>query len=199
MRVRMRLQQLRATRTARWAGSTGLQRFGLQLLGMFSVLAVLLTLPRAEAAAASPAVARSLDMRDLVGHPEDGACEEIEPQELLECGSQYADMLDAPLVVSLLRALDVHLPEAVCDELLADLWAQQVCVAGSIQCGKLDAGAPPGAPPKLGSSSSTGNSNWASSGMGLSAVQPLAYAETTRVFGSRDLQPPVPPPRRSGH
>ena len=102
-------------------------------------------------------------------------------------------------LVALLRALDVRLTEAACDELLADLWAQQMCVAGSVQCGKLNAGAPPGAPPKLGSSSSSGNSNWASSGMGLAAVQQLAYAETTRVLDSRDLQPPVPPPRRSGH
>jgi hypothetical protein len=172
---------------------------------MFGVLAVLLTLPRGEAAAASPAVVRDLDIRDLAaevdedGADEDGACEEVEPQELLECGSQYADMLDAPLVVALLRALDVRLTEAACDELLADLWAQQMCVAGSVQCGKLNAGAPPGAPPKLTSSSASGNSHWVNGLGDLSTVQSIAFAETTRVLDSRDLQPPVPPPRLSGH
>jgi hypothetical protein len=178
------------------------------MLGMFVVLAVLVTLPGARAAAA-PTVASAALVRDLDVHQlgldlaaqadEDGACEEVEPQELLECGSQYADMLDAPLVVALLRALDVRLTEAACDELLADLWAQQMCVAGSLQCGKLNAGAPPGAPPKLTSSSASGNSHWVNGLGDLSTVQSIAFAETTRVLDSRDLQPPVPPPRLSGH
>jgi hypothetical protein len=192
----MRLPSKPATRAAAWI---------LQVAGVVCML-WLLTLPRAQAAAAPTPVAREVanlgNLGSNLGNPamdEEGACEEIEPQELLECGSQYDDMLDAPLVLSLLRALDVGLTEEACDELLADLWSQQVCAAGSVECGKLNAGAPPGPPPKLGSSSASACSRWPDSlGLGLSTEGRLGHADRTHAFTSRDLQPPVPPPRLSG-
>jgi hypothetical protein len=146
---------------------------------------------------------RDLVVRDLAASggwsggyaDEDGACEEIEPQELLECGAQYDDMLDQPLVLSLLRALGVRLSADACDELLADLWAQQICEAGSLECRKMNAGAPPGPPTKLVSGSASGHASWADRpGLDASASR-LAFADQARTFDSRDLQPPVPPPR----
>jgi hypothetical protein len=180
----------------------------LGVLGMLGIL-VLLGLPKGEAAAAPAPVARDLIAQDRViaaghlghlvaaGADDDGACEEVdEPQELLECGAQYDDMLDQPIVLSLLRALGVRITAEACDELLADLWSQQVCEAGSLECGKMNAGAPPGPPSKLVWSSASGHTSWASSFMpGSGSKAKLAFADRTRAFDSRDLQPPVPPPR----
>jgi hypothetical protein len=88
------------------------------MLGIVSVL-LLLALPRGEAAAAPAPGGHDLgtlsDLSNLnLSLDADGACddEEMEPQELLECGSQYDDMLDAPRVLLLLRALDVRLTKA---------------------------------------------------------------------------------------
>lgn len=180
----------------------------LRVLGVLTVL-VLLALPKGGAAAAPTAGAR--DLVGLTGHAggphlagaghadEDGACEEVEPQELLECGAQYDDMLDQPIVLSLLRALGVRMTADTCEELLADLWADQVCEVGSLDCGKLNAGAPPGPPIKLVSSSASGHANRSLAMPDIGASTKLAFADPTRAFDSRDLQPPVPPPRRSGH
>lgn len=199
----MRLEQLRASRTGQLAGLAMLR-----MLGVLGILLVLV-LPRGEAAAAPTPVAQDLGASDRAQQlaagahvDEDGACEEVdEPQELLECGEQYDDMLDQPIVLSLLRALGVRITEEACDELLADLWSQQVCEAGSLDCGKMNALPLPGPPSKLVWGSASGHASWASSfGMpdaGSSAK--LAFADRTRSFDSRDLQPPVPPPRRSGH
>jgi hypothetical protein len=214
----MSLEQLRASRTGRRAGLAVLR-----MLGALTVL-VLLALSAAPTLAAAPSVAgrdlagRHLAGRDLVGRElvgrdlavrdlaasggwsggyadEDGACEQLEPQELLECGGQYDDMLDQPLVLSLLRALGVRLTADACDELLADLWAQQICEAGSLECGKMNAGAPPAPPIKLVSSSASGHSSWADRPGLDAAAKRLAFADPARAFDSRDLQPPVPPPR----
>jgi hypothetical protein len=166
------------------------------MVGILTVFAML-ALPRGEATAAAPASAAGVRvpaMNDLHAD-EDGACEEVEPQELLECGAQYDDMLDQPIVLTLLRALGVTLTADVCDELLADVWTQQICEAGSIECGKLNAGAPPGPPMKLLWGSTSGHSSWASSGLPSLGASKLAFADRTRAFDSRDLQPPVPPPR----
>jgi hypothetical protein len=194
----MHRQQLPATRAGRWA-----RQAALRMLGVVSVL-LLLALPRAQAVAA-PVGHNPGNLGDRLGdrfgHGDDeGACEEIEPEELLECGAQYDDMLDMPLMLSLLRELDVRLTKAECDEFLASLWNDQVCVAGSIECGKMNAGAPPGPPPKFGSSSASASSSWPNRlGMTGTPSSSLVYAERTSTFESRDLQPPVPPPRRSGH
>jgi hypothetical protein len=177
----------------------------LRVLGVLTLF-VMLVLPRGEAAAAPTPVARDLaalgDRATLGeragGHAnEDGACEEIEPQELLECGAQYDDMLDQPIVLSLLRALGVRISADACDELLADLWAQQVCEAGSLECGKLNAGALPGPPSKLVSGSASGHSSLANSlsMRGMPGMCLSAFADRACAFDSRDLQPPVPPPR----
>jgi hypothetical protein len=169
------------------------------MLGVLTVL-MLFALPRSEAAAAPTPVARDLS---AAGHlpgahaDEDGACEEVEPQELLECGSQYDDMLDQPIVLSLLRALGVRLTADACDELLADLWAKEVCEIGSLDCGRMNQGAPPGRPLELISGSSSGHSSWAHSlampTLDMSGMS--AFADRASAFDSRDLQPPVPPPR----
>lgn len=173
----------------------------LRMLGAMAVL-LLLALPRGEVAAAPAASASALSfgLGLAVGHAdEDGACEEIEPQELLECGAQYDDMLDQPIVLSLLRALGVRLTADVCTELLADLWADQVCEVGSLECGRMNAAAPPDVPLELVSSSSSGHSSWASSGVPGMGAAKLAFADRVPAFDSRDLQPPVPPPRCTGH
>jgi hypothetical protein len=184
-------------------------RVVLRMLGVVTVL-LLLALPKGEAAAASGPAARELALGGLAlgglasGHgathaDEDGACEEVEPQELLECGAQYDDMLDQPIVLSLLRELGIRLTAATCQELLEDVWAQQVCEAGSIECGKMNAGAPPGPPLEWVSSSASGHSSWASSELSGASSSKLAFADRARAFDSRELQPPVPPPRCSGH
>jgi hypothetical protein len=189
----MSLEQLRASRPGQLAGLAMLR-----MLGVLTVL-VLLALPRGEAAAAPTPVARDLAARDLgtsIHTDEDGACEEIEPQELLECGAQYDDMLDQPIVLSLLRALGVRLSADTCNELLADLWAEQICEVGSLDCGKMNAAGPPGPPLEMVSGSSSGHSSWASSSLSAMSGKGLsAFADQTVAFGSRDLQPPVPPPR----
>lgn len=176
------------------------------MLGVLTVL-VLLALPWGQAAAAwgqAPAAAAPIPgawgARDLAGIPshidEDGACEEIEPQELLECGAQYDDMLDQPIVLSLLRALGVRLTADTCNELLADLWAKQICEIGSLDCGRMNAGGPPGPPLELVSGSSSGHSSWAQpSNSAMSGTGLSAFADQTIAFDSRELQPPVPPPR----
>lgn len=168
----------------------------LRMLGVLSVL-LLLALPKGEVAAAPSPVARDLALANLAGShaDEDGACEEIEPQELLECGAQYDDMLDQPIVLSLLRALGVRITEDACHDLLADLWSEQVCEVGSLDCGRMNAGAPPGAPIELVWSSASGHSSWANQ-PGIGAPQRrLAFGQRRLAFDSRDLQPPVPPPR----
>lgn len=169
----------------------------LRLLGALAVL-VLLALPKGEAAAAPNPSARD---KAPVAHPgdEEGACEEIEPEEILECGAQFEPTLDEPLVISLMRSLGVRTTKDRCEELLADVWAQQVCTATSRECGKMNAGAPPAPPHEWVSSSATGHSSWSNLDVTAEAVRRLAFADRTRNFDSRDLQPPVPPPRRSGH
>jgi hypothetical protein len=188
----------RASRT----GPTWVGRAVLRMVGILTVF-VMLALPKGEAAASAPA-GRVLDRELALGGSElhadeDGACEEIEPQELLECGAQYDDMLDQPLVLSLLRTLGIRLTADTCSELLSDLWAQQICEVGSIDCGKMNAGAPPGPPSKLLAGSASGHSSWATSGVPDTSSTRLALGDRTRAFDSRDLQPPVPPPRCSGH
>jgi hypothetical protein len=168
-----------------------------------ALLVLLLLAPKGEAAVApAPIVREKAPVQlafDVDIEDEDGACEESEPQELLECDPQVEATLDEPLVISLLRALDVRLTEAACEELLADIWAQQVCVAGSRECGKMNAAAPPPVPHEWVSSSASGHSCWASLGLPAEAVSRLSFGDGARAFSSRDLQPPVPPPRLSGH
>lgn len=180
----------------------------LHILGAIAVL-LLLALPTGKAAASvgsagshAPRDASRDAGRDWAlawSGEEEGACEEAEPQELLECGAQIEETLDEPLVISLLRALDVRLTEDACHELLEDVWAQQVCIAGSRECGKMNAGAPLPPPHEWVSSTSNGHSGFASLDLSAVAVRRLGFADGARPFASLDLQPPVPPPRLAGH
>lgn len=192
----MSLDQTRPTRAATIMGLAA------RLLGAMVVL-LALALPGGKASAAAPTPAASnpapRDLAWAASHDEDGACEEVEPQELLECGSQIEATLDEPLVISLLRMLEVRLTADACTELLADVWSQQICIVGSRECGKLNAGAPPPLPHEWVSSSSSGHSSCADLGLSAEAVRRLGFAEHTHPFVSRDLAPPVPPPRLSGH
>ncbi len=208
--VRTRLDQ-----TTRGSASIGFAvRCVVRVLSALAVLLVL-ALPGGKAAAATPTAAQAPSARHLnfANHfgfgfgfgfgftgEEDGACEDgVEPRELLECGAQIEATLDEPLVITLLRMLDVRLPEDVCTELLADIWSQQVCIVGSRECGKMNAGTPPPAPHEWVSSSASGHSSCAGLGLSAEAVRRLGFADRTRPFASRDVQPPVPPPRLSGH
>jgi hypothetical protein len=161
-----------------------------RVLGALVVL-MALALPRtqAEAAPAAPSPTPAVHLED------GGACGEAEQEELVDCGARLERSLGEPVVLSLLRTLEVRMSERACNALLEDIWSQQQCAADGRECGKMNSGAPPGAPPKLASSSSSARSSMAGLGLGGDPARRLGPEAKQRAPKSRDLQPPLPPPK----
>lgn len=173
----------------------------LRLAGAVVVL-LALTMPRSGLEAAPPRVVDGASSLGQHAYDEDGgACGEAdEEQELIECGAKLEQTLDEPLLIALMRTLEVHMSEQACTELLVDLWSEQTtCQAEGRECGKMNSGAPPGPPPKLASSSSSAQSSWASLGLRGGASGTLELDGEVRALDSRDLQPPDPPPKLGAH
>ena len=177
----------------------------LRVLGA-AVILVALVFPRVGAqAATTPEQAKpiaSAAAHTAGADDEGGACGEDLQEESIDCGARLDEMdqrLDEPFSIALLRTVELHMSEQACTELLADIWSQQSCEAQGRECGKMNSGAPPGPAPKLASSSSSAQSIWAGLGLGGASSNRLGRGTKVRGPNSRDLQPPVPPPRLLGH
>jgi hypothetical protein len=177
----------------------------LRVLGA-ALLLVALMVPRAQAqAATTPGVAKQLATTPVVsGHADDdgGACGEDLQEESINCSAWLDDMdqqIDEPLSIALLRTVELHMTEQACTELLTNIWSRESCEVEGRDCGKINSGGPPPPAPKLASSSSSAQSIWAGLGLDGAAARRLARGTDVRGPSSRDLQPPVPPPRLLGH
>ena len=189
----------------------------LRVLGAALILASLV-IPRAGAQAAPAAAPVSVAVLGIgIGMPmpmpgmpmsipgpsDDGdACGEDPQEESLDCSAMLDGVeprLDEPFAIALLRTVELYMSERACTQLLADIWSQQSCQAQGRDCGKINSGAPPGPAPKLASSSASAQSIWAGLGVGRADVRRHARGTNVRGPTSRDLQPPVPPPRLLGH
>jgi hypothetical protein len=182
----------------------------LRVLGAALILASLV-FPRAGAqasggttgATAGPASV-TVQATVVLGSTDDdgGACGEDPQVESLDCSDMLDGMdqrLDEPFAIALLRTVELYMSEQACTQLLADIWSQQSCQAQGRDCGKMNSGAPPGPAPKLASSSASAQSIWAGLGLGHADIRRHRRGTNVRGPTSRDLQPPVPPPRLLGH
>lgn len=177
----------------------------LRVLGVALIL-IALVFPRAGAAAkptSGAALALPGASGTAVSHDDGGACgEDPQQEESINC-SEWLDeidqRIDEPFSIALLRTVELHMTERACTELLTDIWARESCEAQGRDCGKINTGAPPGPAPKLASSSSSAQSSWAGLGLGGAGSARFVRSENVRGPSSRDLQPPVPPPRLLGH
>lgn len=181
----------------------------LRVLGAALILASLV-FPRAGAQAAqtptvvntSTSAAHSRGFStSAITDDDGGACGEDPQVESIDCGAKLDELderLDEPFAIALLRTFELQMSEQACTELLADIWSQQSCEAQGRECGKMNSGTPPGPAPKLASSSSSAQSIWAGLGLGDAAPQGFGRSDVQGP-NSRDLQPPVPPPRLLGH
>jgi hypothetical protein len=178
----------------------------LRVLGAALILAALL-FPRAEAQAAQTPIATRAAPHALAADDDDdgGECGEHQQVESIDCGDKLTSVdprPDEPFAIALLRTVELHtlkMSERACTELLTDIWSQESCQAQGRECGKIHTGAPPGPGPKLASSSSSAQSIWAGLGLCGANARPLARSTNVRGPSSRDLEPPVPPPRLLGH
>ncbi|KIG15007.1 hypothetical protein DB30_06039 [Enhygromyxa salina] len=182
------------------------------MLGAALIL-VSLVFPRASAQAAKPSSAaapsHSASMRPalpiLVSEDDGGECGADPQVETIDCGDKLAHMeprIDEPFIMTLLRAVELqssNMSEQACTELLTDIWSQESCSAQSGECGNMNTGTPPAPAPKLASSSSSAQSIWSGLGLGGAGSRRLGRHANVRHPSSRDLQPPVPPPRILGH
>ena len=163
------------------------------------LMLVALLLPQGKAEASVEAVSKA---RELVGPmvaEEGGSCGESEEHAdgtkvRVDCGAQRRATIDEPLLVSLMRQLGVEMERDTCEELLRDIYSELSCEGRGPDCGQLDAGTPPPPSPKLAAGSSSAHSTISSLELGEDAGRD-ALAATARPLSSRDLQPPVPPPR----
>jgi hypothetical protein len=177
----------------------------LQVLGAVLLLVALVFPQAAAEAATTPSVVKRLATTTTIsGHDDDdgGACGEDLQEESINCSGWLDDMdqrIDEPFSITLLRTVELHMTERACTELLTDIWSRESCEAQGRECGKINTGAPPPPAPKLASSSSSAQSIWAGLGLGGAATRRLARGTDVRGPSSRDLQPPVPPPRLLGH
>lgn len=159
------------------------------------MLAVLL-LPQREAAASpeqrAPASAYAFDA------DEGGSCGESEEPEsetkIVDCGAQREARFDEPILISLMRQIGIEMDHQSCEALLRDIYAELSCEGRGPDCGQLSNGMPPGPGPKLAAGSSSARSTLSSLELGEDAGRD-ALASAVRPLSSRDLQPPVPPPR----
>lgn len=173
---------------------------------MIALVAVVLMLALPLSAGARPSVhpglanASTRTAPPAFGHQDGGSCSEAdETPELIECAADIEWSLDEPLAISLMRSFDVRMSEAECDELLRDIWSQQICEAGSRDCGKIDAGAPPAPTPRVVSSSSSARVSLEQLGLTGASSRRLALERQAFAPNSRDLPPPVPPPKLARH
>lgn len=164
----------------------------LRLLGSLLILAGLL-IPQGSAEAAGAPTHRAA-VADRSGDG-GGACGETEQEELVDCGASLERALGEPFAIALLRELEVRMSEQSCTELLFDIWSQQICEGQGRECGKMNSGTPPGPSPRLASSSSSARSSWASHDLGPEPVRDLDRGVGPRGPSSRDIEPPVPPPK----
>ncbi|PRQ04960.1 hypothetical protein [Enhygromyxa salina] len=191
----------------------------LRVLGAALIL-VALVFPRAEARAGQASASPTAGAPQLNLGEDGGECGEDPQVETIDCGDKLAQMdrrLDEPLVITLLRAVArptsnestdsssltdssmFNMSERACTELLIDIWSQESCAAQSRECGKINTGAPPGPAPKLASSSSSAQSFLAGLALGGAAARRLGRHVSVAGPSSRDLEPPVPPPRLPSH
>jgi hypothetical protein len=137
---------------------------------------------------AAPGVEETLD--------ESGECGTVEEQEeLVDCGAWARPHLDEPGLITMLRAVVVRVTRHQCVDILSDIWADERCQAEGRECGKMLPHAPPPPAPKLASASAFGESRWASHEIDPEAGRRLGPRAEPRPLASRDLRPPVPPPR----
>lgn len=129
-----------------------------------------------------------------------GACGDDEDhEELIDCGAELDALLDEAFGVSRSRSITLRTTREQCEELLADIWARQICSAGARDCGKVLPAAPPGPGPKLASSSSSARSTVLVLGFDSPPVRRLGPPVDERLPKLRDLAPPVPPPKLPAH
>jgi hypothetical protein len=174
--------------------------FGQGLLALMAVVMVL-ALPLSAGARTNfaGAPARGV-LGDHTGGADGGSCSEAdETPELIECTGDIEWSLDEPTLIALMRSFDVRMSEVACDELLRDIWSQQACEAGSRDCGKLDAGAPPAPTPRVRSSSASARMSLEQLGLLGASCRRLALIRQAFTLDSRDLPPPVPPPKLARH
>lgn len=179
------------------------------LVGAVVLLALLLPRSEASAAGVEPAQlplagvgAEAGDAGEELVSSEDDCAEgqSQQEQELVECAARYEPTLDEPVLVALMRDLGVEMSAAECDELLRELWSEQSCAGRGRDCGKINTGAPPAPGPRFASSSSSARAAWANLELGGPRSGGLsAWAEASEEFRSRDLQPPLPPPKLALH
>ena len=164
----------------------------LRLLGSLLILAGLL-IPRGPAEAAPAPVVQPA--HPSASFDDGGSCGEDEDEAIVDCGADLEPTIDEPFALRLLREVEVRMNERTCTDLLLDIWSQQICAGQGRECGKMNSGAPPGPGPKLASSSSSAQSSFVSLDLGEPQVRDHGFAEV-RGPTSRDIEPPVPPPRR---
>jgi hypothetical protein len=182
---------VRASSQRRSASAARLAR---ALLGL-AALVVALCWPRGPVEAAPTRTAPYL--AGAASH-DGGACGEAEEAEQVDCAALLERTPTEPVIVTLMRELGVHMSERACTELMTDVWADESCQAQGRDCGKMNSGAPPRPAPKL-ASSATGRSCEAALDLDADAARRLARRVELRAPASRDLQPPVPPPRLRAH
>jgi hypothetical protein len=129
------------------------------------------------------------------GFEADACGEDEEFEELIDCGADLVAELDEPYAITVLRKTEVRTTREQCEELLADIWARQTCTAGGRECGKLLPGAMPSPGPKLATGSSSGQTFASFADLDDADVRRLGFAAESRMPKSRDLLPPVPPPK----
>ena len=156
------------------------------LAAAFVLVALLVPRGRAEAAVVEPPVP--------VSNEDGGSCGEAEEVETVTCGAATERRFDEPLAVTLMREAGLELSAEMCHDLLDDFWAEQTCVGSAADCGEMNNAAPPSPGPKLASSSTSAQVAWAGLDLGQARLRGL-LAGREHSFASRDLQPPVPPPR----
>jgi hypothetical protein len=177
-------------------------RLACSLIGLLAVACVLV-LPFARAhAAPAEAAARTPNAGDWGsasdwGESDGEACDEHSETapELIACGGELDWTPGEPVLVSLLRAFDLHMSKAACSELLYDIWSGEACEVGSLECGELSSAVPPSPSPKLASSSASARASVEALGLGLAACRRLEFSGEDASLSSRDLPPPVPPPK----
>jgi hypothetical protein len=128
---------------------------------------------------------------------DEGECdgESSHSEELIDCGSDLEVRLGEPLAITLLRRFEVRTTQEQCRDLLAEIWEQESCTAQGRECGKLLPGAIPHSPPKLSSSSASGQIVTAWFELDPASSRRLGRPTDERMPKLRDLSPPVPPPR----
>lgn len=165
----------------------------LRSLGALLILALLLLPGLSSARDVSPPEPSLVE----IPHWDGGACGEDEDtiEELIDCGAGLQARFDEPLAIALLRVSKIRMTARQCEELLADIWAQQRCTMSGRECGKLLAGGIVPTSFDLWSSSASGHPTAAADEPLGAQVRRLGRPADARMPKFRDLAPPVPPPK----